>query len=213
MSTFKNIFLDLFFPRVCLSCGKGGSYICNGCFSKINYLSENNKKLIACMDYRKNPAFRKLLINLKYNFVTDVEELVRRILKSFFEMRPNLFSTKQHYFVVPVPLNRRRLKQRGFNQADMVAKYLCERFPHCWFLNCLCRQKYQVKQSKLKKTERVKNLVGAFEINPGYEDLIDGSDIIIVDDVVTTGTTINECRKVLEDLGANSVCAFVLARR
>jgi ComF family protein len=112
--------------------------------------------------------------------------------------------------IMPVPLHTKRLRQRGFNQALLLAYRMSE--AHC--IPCSCDNLYRSRptrpQVELTGAERIQNVAGAFALrNPG--EVVDRS-VVLVDDVFTTGATMNECASVLKQAGAARVTAFTLAR-
>ncbi|RLB07958.1 MAG: ComF family protein [Deltaproteobacteria bacterium] len=112
--------------------------------------------------------------------------------------------------IVPVPLHVRRLRQRGFNQALLLAKELSKRTGIRYGQRVLRKVKDTPFQSTLKGTERRKNIKGAFHVNNTEEAR--GKSILLVDDVCTTGATVNECARTLLNGGAERVVALTLAR-
>jgi ComF family protein len=112
--------------------------------------------------------------------------------------------------VVPVPLHPFRWLRRGFNQSEFFA----DGFKQAWGiprLDCLVRKRNTRPQSLLPVKERAKNVRGAFAVRKGAR--IEGRKLILVDDVMTTGATIDECSKVLKKAGAARVCVLTIARR
>ncbi|MBI4848627.1 MAG: ComF family protein [Nitrospirae bacterium] len=111
--------------------------------------------------------------------------------------------------VVPVPLHEKRLRQREFNQSALLAKYLAESLGTDVVVNCLVKIRDTRPQVGLSSQERRKNLRKAFDIK--QRELINGKNIMLVDDVVTTGATVRECSKVLKKAGAKNIYAITLA--
>ncbi len=112
--------------------------------------------------------------------------------------------------VVPVPLHISRLRHRGFNQALLLAHGISEAFSLSLSYDNLKRVRPTRPQVELPGDERIKNVAGAFALMRPQE--MKGKDIILVDDVFTTGATMNECARVLKDSGASRVTALTLAR-
>ncbi len=112
--------------------------------------------------------------------------------------------------IVPVPLHPLKLRERQFNQSEVLATYLAKRLNKKIIINRVKRIKYTLPQTELKREERLKNVRGVFLAKKysGFED----STILLVDDVFTTGATMHECAKSLKDAGAKKVIAFALAR-
>ena len=114
------------------------------------------------------------------------------------------------FLTVPVPLHRRRLKERGFNQTLLLAKVLSSDLGTQLDYLSLIRKKYTRAQTGLKREERRKNVKDAFSVI--YPEIIRDKKIILVDDVFTTGHTLNECARTLKKSGAIGVICLTLAR-
>lgn len=112
--------------------------------------------------------------------------------------------------MVPVPLHIRRLRERGFNQALLLVRELSKRTGIPYHERVLKKIKDTPVQSALKKRERGKNLKGVFEVRDG--EAIKGKAIVLVDDVYTTGATVNECSRTLLRGGAERVAILTVAR-
>lgn len=111
--------------------------------------------------------------------------------------------------IVPVPLHRKRLQERGFNQALLLARICFPKWQQCIFVDVLIRNRFTAAQSNLSGLERRRNLKGAFSVRSGT---VTGKNVLLVDDVFTTGTTVNECSKQLYLAGASRVEIFTFAR-
>ena len=112
-------------------------------------------------------------------------------------------------FVVPVPLSAQRLRERGFNQALLLAKRLC---PERTLAQGLIRLRNTPAQSGLSRHERLLNLDHAFMVNPAHMQMLRDSKVVLVDDVTTTGATLRACTQALQSAGVKQVQAVVLAR-
>jgi ComF family protein len=112
-------------------------------------------------------------------------------------------------FLIPVPLHAQRLRERGFNQALLLAKELSRRTAIPYFKTILKKKKSTLPQVNLSGVEREKGLRGAFQVVEKEELL--GKSVLLVDDVYTTGATVNECSKVLVKGGARKVGVLTLA--
>ncbi len=126
-----------------------------------------------------------------------------RLLNSFFNFE-NLW-LKEKYHLVPVPLTKKKLLNRGFNQTEIIAEKLKEKFGF-EIVNCLEKIKETKDQASLSLDLRKENLKGAFKLkfNPGK------INILLVDDVITSGYTLLECAKILKQAGIKTIGAFVL---
>jgi ComF family protein len=112
--------------------------------------------------------------------------------------------------IVPVPLYPSRFRQRGFNQAELLAKNVALFSGRPLAANAIKRIRPTLAQAGLSKTERFKNTRGAFKVTDAAG--VCGKDVLIIDDVLTTGSTISECARALRKAGAKSISALVLAK-
>ena len=112
--------------------------------------------------------------------------------------------------MVPVPLHRQRERERGYNQADLIARPLAKRlgFPYRAFL--LVRKRPRPNKHLLTHAERWESVRGAFATRPGSQ--VDNLRVLLVDDVMTTGATLDACSRVLRKSGAKSVIGLTIAR-
>lgn len=222
----KDFFLNLVFPKKCLSCGVEGAWVCSDCFSKIekiktsacpfcNRLTDNFRfcqkcrrktylsGIISAAKYQK--PLDKIIFSFKYDFVRDVSAFLSSLLIN------QLKGVLPHKapIIIPVPLHKKRKAWRGFNQAEILAKSIGQEFNLPVVENQLIRVKNTTPQIKLSKHERWENIKDAF--------LWQGRDlnrevVLLVDDVCTTSSTLNECAKVLKKAGARQVWGIVLAK-
>lgn len=118
----------------------------------------------------------------------------------------------QFDLIVPVPLHRRRLAARGFNQSALIASKLAKLLSIPTDLDSLQRVKNIDPQVGMERDERIKNVKGAFAVLPKRVQKISDRNILLIDDVLTTGATVNECSKVLIKFGAESVRVLTIAR-
>ena len=114
--------------------------------------------------------------------------------------------------IIPMPMHPQRLKERGFNQALEVAKVLCKNHKEILDYKSVERQTLTPPQASLPLKERVKNIKGAFKVKADKLDKLQGKRIAIIDDVMTTGASLNELAKTLKKAGAAHVECWVIAR-
>lgn len=112
-------------------------------------------------------------------------------------------------YIVPVPMHPRKKRQRGYNQSELIAVKLGEYFNIEVRTDILRKVKYTRPQSRLKRIDRIHNLEGTFALEPGAS--VEGKSILLVDDVLTTGTTMNTCAKILKDKGTAHIYGIVAA--
>jgi ComF family protein len=121
-----------------------------------------------------------------------------------------LISQHKVEFIVPVPLHYIRLRQRGFNQAALLAKRLGATLKISVDYSCLKRSRWTAPQTGLSRRQRAVNVKGAFElIKP---EKVRGKSVLLLDDVLTTGETVNQCSRVLKKGGASEVIVLTVAR-
>ena len=120
------------------------------------------------------------------------------------------FDFSEYSLLLPVPLHIKRLRDRGFNQSLLLAKEMGKKYKLPVNFSLLKRCKFTLTQTGLNKAEREKNIKGAFVVTDKKK--VAGENIILIDDVYTTGATINECAKVLLKAGAQKVAVLTLSR-
>ena len=144
--------------------------------------------------------------SLKYSCNTSGLETFRKLKKKSSSLK----DLPEADFIFPVPLHAKRLRQRGYNQAQLLARAFFYKEKNKIKNDILTRCRNTPPQTGLDGAERRKNLKNAFCVN--NKDLVSGKTILLVDDVFTTGTTVNECARVLVKAGADNVDVLTLAR-
>jgi len=196
--------LDLLFPKSCLECGKEGKYACEICVEKVldGTFDKNNFSI-----FKYKGVVRKAITTLKYKFATDIaNELV--------DISVQRLNSSKFYSVslVPIPLFWQRENWRGFNQSELLGKRMANKMLWKFVPDLLVRSKHTLQQVNLKRESRRKNLSESFVINPHGYSLSTTSSILLFDDVYTTGSTINEAKKVLVDAGYKKIYSLTIAR-
>jgi ComF family protein len=156
-------------------------------------------------------GLRELVHLLKYGGVRPAANVLGRMLaEAIVALEPELPSGG--VTVIPVPLHRTKLRQRGFNQAELIARAALKHLRDCFELdrNVLIRERPTRSQVGLDRQARIENMHGAFRVVAPVR--ITGRTVIVVDDVMTTGTTVSECARVLKRAGADRVFAATVAR-
>jgi ComF family protein len=115
----------------------------------------------------------------------------------------------QAHLLLPIPLSAARLAERGFNQSLLLALQLS---PSKTQSHLLLRTRHTQAQSQLNRQARLSNLLGAFAMSPLEAGMVRGQHILLIDDVMTSGATLNLAASVLKQAGAKEVCALVLAK-
>ncbi|NMC51288.1 ComF family protein [Candidatus Kuenenbacteria bacterium] len=158
----------------------------------------------------------------KYSFVKGLAEPLAQILikkitpprQAIWAGEPQMVQLlkSKNIILAPIPLHRRRLNWRGFNQAELLAERIGREFGWPIMPLLMRRNKYTKPQAKLKKEEREKNLQGVFGMSDELEKGLKDKTVLLIDDIITTGTTMNECAKILKEAGAKEVWGAALAR-
>lgn len=230
LSLYTMNILDLLFPKFCVGCRRLGAYICKSCFEKIVFTQA------ACPICRRmalggkthpycqtrygldglvcptlfGPITKNLIHQLKYRLVSD---LTKRIADLFFTSpttREQLVSLlSENTVLVPVPLHQKREKWRGFNQSQVIAGELSRR-TGIKVVELLARLVNTRPQVELSGKNRMKNVAGVFAIKDGIG--LKDQTYLLVDDLLTTGSTMGECAKVLKKAGARRVWAVAVVR-
>lgn len=179
-------------------------------------------RLIVCANYSEENLLKKLIIQFKYKFSEDLSVVLSSILKTQFVKFARSFARLCNAVIVPVPIHEKRLKFRGFDHIFILAKYFFDSLKsdgelsgflgNLEFSSPLRRVFYTKPQAKLNREMRLKNLHGSININLRQAGEIDGRDILLVDDVATTCSTLNECSRALKAAGAKEIIGFVLAK-
>lgn len=155
-----------------------------------------------------NNSLKKIIANLKYYDATFLSKKFAKLLVE--KIAPN---AKNYDLIIAVPLHRKRLRTRKYNQSILLCKTIKRDFPHLKFYpDFLIRTKFSKTQTALNKKEREKNLENIFKINQKYIDLIKGKNILLIDDVITTGATLNNCAKVLKNVGCGKITIVTIAK-
>jgi len=213
---FLNTLLDIIFPTNCISCGAPGRDICLPCLSDSPRAErESAEWIFPIFDYR-HPSVKKALWLLKYKGKKRIAQVFAEVL--FGEILEELseLSVMENFrepLLIPIPLSANRFRERGYNQAELICMELTELDKEKNFRfekNILIKTKETENQARIKdRSARLKNIIGSLAVkNP---ELVKGKNIILIDDITTTGATLDEARKTLKQAGARSVIAFAVA--
>lgn len=209
-------FISLFYPRLCLSCGDNmiskQEIICLSCqyyLPKTDYHLEDENPFTerfwgriplhagaALFHFSKGGRSQQLIHQLKYKGQWQVGV---KLGQFYGKVLSDASRFKNIDLIIPVPLHRRRLRERGYNQSDMFAKGLSETMKRPWSSTILLRKDHTTTQTKKSRLERFENVMNAFELK--NEKQLEGKHILLVDDVLTTGATLEACAQKL--LGAH----------
>ena len=229
----KEITLDILFPPICIACEKSllphekDRFICENCFSGIQInstltcpvcrarLADNKKichkeasyRLAAAANY-DNELVKNLIWQLKFQKKTVAAKILGEIL--FLHLSSFRFPLAS-FLLIPIPLHKNRKRERGFNQSELIAEALEKKTGLPMVTNALIRIKDTPPQTETRDfEERKKNMEKSFMVL--YPDLIKNKNIILIDDVFTSGSTITEAVKTLKSHGAKRVIALTVAK-
>ena len=208
--------LDLIFPPICGFCEKvDKKYICNDCIKIVNTIAVNKQ------DTYNNKFFKKHLYIFQY------EDIIReKILKFKFENESFLHRTfaeailnnkenikfiEQYDYLIPVPIHKKRKKQRGYNQSELIARVISDEVRKINMqINIIKKDKNIVPQSTLNQREREKNIKNVYKIV--NKEKVKNKKILLLDDIYTTGSTVNECGRILIEGGCKEVGIITISK-
>ncbi|MBN1154881.1 ComF family protein [candidate division KSB1 bacterium] len=217
--------VDFVFPEFCIECkqrlsGKD-SLLCTPCWenlplfpqdhsitAEIAEKSEHNRYLAhAFAIYEFSETVQTMIHLLKYDHRPTVAVHVLRHMPTILR---TILQSVGFDLIIPVPLHKKRVKSRGYNQSAVIGTHLSKilLIPLCE--SCLLRTRNTTSQTTLDINQRIENVAGAFKVSRAQS--IFNKKILIVDDVITTGSTINACAKELLSYGAKEVSAFSLVK-
>lgn len=218
--------LDFLFPRWCIGCGREGDVVCRSCRQTFSFIGplycsrcgrpldddgfcRNCDGVEMSIDGIRAPFLfiglvRQVIHELKYRNLKAAAPFLAHELALYLEEYPVIA-----HMIVPVPLHKKRLKERGYNQSQLIGGHLAELTGVPLVTDCLIRRKHTPSLARSANREvRKENIEGAFDVS-GRD--IEGKDIMLVDDVSTTGTTLDACAVVLKKAGARQVWGLVIA--
>ncbi len=240
VGTVARTFLDLLYPPLCRSCRRripehDGRNFCDDCWKQIEFIREPTCLICGASleDYlpegRKCPycpleeiffdraagvarydeVLREAIHWFKYRYKVGLKESLGKLMLQGLE---DHYSAEHFEAVVPVPLHRGRLRQREFNQAYLLADPLAKARDIPLLDALLVRRRRTRPQSQIASAhpDRRKNVSGAFTVREPTQ--LHDKSVLLVDDLYTTGSTVNECSRVLKEAGAKRVCVLTLAR-
>ena len=230
MNIFSS-FIDLIFPKTCIGCNSRlndkEQILCSECEQSLDFLTgiceicgttkennpcktcESNKFYFdkACSVFQFNSTVQNLIHNMKYNEMTKISEYLGKYTKEYL----NTFHPFSKIDIItPIPLHKVKKRSRGFNQSEFLTRVISEQMNWTHIPNLILRKKFTETQTKLSKKQREENVSNAFKLNPKFN--IENKDILIIDDVFTTGATINSACKLLKNHNANKIYVLTIAR-
>lgn len=222
---------EYLFPVFCLSCDAEGKWVCDSCMQYVQvniqqfcprchkktergeacnacHTSSTLLQHIAVLPYEEAALIGKLIHVFKYQYAEEVRQVIDTIIVDFVSQHPNIFAHIDS--IIPIPLHKKRFAERGFNQATYIANALSQVLHIPSQGGALVRLRNTPHQARLDRAERMKNVTNAFYVKEPAD--IGGMHIVLVDDVYTTGATMQSAAHMLLDAGAASVSGCTLAR-
>lgn len=204
MGKLLKTIIDAIYPNdlVCAICSQEAHVdehgLCADCVSKLEFVGKIDKQEyiddIYCAVY-----YTQYIAGAMHNFKYNDARYLCRALASLITL-PDKWDID---CIVPIPLHKSRRRKRGYNQSTLIAEELCKRYDLCIDESLVERTVNTQSQRTLGQAQRAENIIGAFSVTG---DAV-GKRILIIDDVFTTGATMNECAKALKNAGASKVYA------
>ena len=213
---FLSTILDIIFPTNCIACGKSGVNLCIKClFESPASEHECAKWIFPLYEYR-HPPIKKAIWLLKYKGkkkLADIfaEIMYGRILEEIADL--GLMENFKEPILIPIPLSNKRRRERGFNQAELICQALLKIDENKNFKlekDVLVKTGNEKHQAYIEnRAKRLKNILGSFAVRNAEK--IKNKNVILIDDVITTGATLSEAKKILKEAGVRKVIAFAVA--
>ena len=212
----KNFLLNLLFPKFCFNCQKEGTYLCLDCEAVLDinrfhkpFSDQHLNDLYWAVDYQK-PLIRKLIHSFKHKpFIKELSKSLSLLIINHFQLiekKPDF----SDFVLIPVPLDQKTLRRRGFNQAQELSQQLSLTWNIPSLNDYLIKIKKTFLQSQLAKQERLGNIRNTFLVK--NQEKIKNKKILLVDDIFATGATMKECAYILKKAGAQKIIGIVIAR-
>jgi ComF family protein len=222
LNRLKTWLIDTIWPKRCTSCGRLGSVACSVCLDLLAPLTPQrcpgcqrpSRMGIPCSACRDRVAMDRLIAAtsltevsesfiyaLKYRGIRELAEPLAVRLCDLVQVRPDMASLfGSNPLVMPVPLHSGRLRERGFNQSELLAHRIAAFSAMPLVTGALIRKRATGQQVRTaSKAERRENMQGAFTVTDAAA--VTGRDVVLVDDVVTTGATLEDCARALKEAG------------
>lgn len=218
LNTIVGRVLDTLFPIYCLGCKTIGSNLCMKCLLAFPMAEREGLPWVyPVYDYR-HPPVKKSLWHLKYKNKKTLAQtfaniLYDKILEELSEL--SIMENFRDPLLIPIPLSKERYQERGYNQAELIAKKLVVLDKNTNFTlltDILIKIKDVEHQARIQnRSKRLRNIVGSFAIQHGKEYMVQKRNIILIDDILTTGATLSEAKNVLKQAGARKIIGFTIA--
>ena len=193
-----SLVLNLIYPPICGICGKlDEDFLCKSCQKQLEKQAKFEIEKRASKSYyfqehlyifQYQGMIRKIILNYKFN---DRAYLYKTIVNFLLKNKKIFAFLKSYDTIVPVPISKKRKKERGYNQSELIAREIAKNIGLQCNKQCLFKKKDIIEQSKLNKEQRQINIQGVYELYSPKK--LKNKKILLVDDIYTTGSTVNEC--------------------
>lgn len=210
----SNTILDSVFPKQCVGCRAYDVWMCERCIRQnLNiehvvmdetvHQSTGIHSITTLGEYR-NPFWRNAVGLLKFQRIQEVAEICAHLLVETDSISGGI--------LVPIPLHKKRLRERGFNQAELMAQHISEQTDAKILPNLLRRTTHTQSQTTVGHHERARNIHNVFSMNTLMRELVHGQTVLLIDDVITTGATIIEAASLIQQSNPTSIDVVGIAR-
>ena len=205
----------MIYPNVCGFCGKiNEEALCEECFEKINKNLKYQVKEIKGKSFEKHIYLAKYDGNFRENILaykfSEKSYMYKTFAKLILKNEKICRIIKSYDIIIPVPIHKKRKNERGYNQSELIAKEIAKNIKEIKYQNPLKKIKNNERQSELKKYQRKQNVKNVYEIQK--KQIIQDKRIILFDDIYTTGSTVNECAKILKQNNVREILVLTLAK-
>jgi len=209
--------LELIYPPTCGICGKlNQEYLCNKCKKilekQAKFEIENKQDSeIYFQEHLYIFQYQGIIRNILINYKFKSKSYLYKTIVIFLLKNKKLFQILKSYdTIIPVPISKQRRQKRGYNQSELIAREIAKVAKINYNNQCLFKTKNIIEQSKLNKEERQKNIQGVYQIR--NLEKITNKKILLIDDIYTTGSTVNECSKILEQANPKKIGVLTIAK-
>ncbi len=209
--------IKILYPRKCVLCNKYGDIICNKCLIELKEKLKKESKIEKCNNksfnehiylFKYEKEIRKIILDYKFKDKAYLSEFFEKIILKNEKICRNL---KKYDIIIPVPIHKKRKRERGYNQSEIIVKNIVKNFENMEIITkCLIKEKNTVAQSSLSKEERKQNVIQVYKIRNRQK--IINKKVILFDDIYTTGSTVEECARILKENGASKVLVLTIAK-
>lgn len=224
---FRRAALDILFPQFCIGCGKAGAFLCHSCLQSLPYLESPvcprcgrpqiyGELCRDCCDwhtdidgirapFRFEGIIRSAIHELKYHNLRAISRKLAEMMSEYLK-----YNSLYYDIIIPVPLHTKRFRERGYNQSALLAREMGKILDLPVDERSLIRNKYILPQARtVSVEERRQNVIGVFYC---HADRLQDKRVLLIDDVATSGATMDACATVLKSAGAITVWGLALAR-